>query len=144
MLGRQYDLTDVNDKAEAAYDRAYNLNPAYKAKIPEYGNFLLKAKKFDKALALVEAIKNDDKLKFDHFVIKGKALMEKGEYAAAIESLSEGNRIYNSDVGLLNALGTCFSKTGQKEDALKILNASLKLNPNQEEVKKLVAELGRK
>lgn len=144
MLGRQYDLTDVNDKAEAAYDRAYNLNPAYKAKIPEYGNFLLKAKKFDKALALVEAIKDDDKLKFDYFVIKGKALMEKGEYAAAIESLSEGNRIYNSDVGLLNALGTCFSKTGQKEDALKILNASLKLNPNQEEVKKLVAELGRK
>ena len=144
MLAHQYDQVDIDDRAEAAYERAINLNPAYKAKLPEYGNFLLKVKKFDKALALVENFKDEEKLKFDYFLIKGKALKEKGDYAAAIESFIEGNRIYNSDIGLLNNLGICFSRTGQKEDALKILNASLKLNPNQDEIKKLVQEIEKK
>jgi len=64
-------------------------------------------------------------------------------YAEAIDNLIEGNRIYNSDIGLLNSLGFCYYKTGEKERALEILKASLNLNPNQENVKTLIEEIER-
>jgi tetratricopeptide (TPR) repeat protein len=144
MLAYQYASVGQDEKAEAAYEKAYNLNPSYKAKLPEYGNFLLKIQKFDKALILTENFKDEEKLRFENLAIKGKALMGKGDYAAAIDSLLQGNKLYNSDIGLLNALGTCFYKTGQKESALDVLNASLKLNPGQEDIKKIVQELEKK
>ena len=50
----------------------------------------------------------------------------------------QGNRIYNSDTRLLNALGLCFLRTGRKKDALEAFRASLKLNPQQLEISKLL------
>ncbi len=64
-----------------------------------------------------------------------------GQYAGAIGNLLEGNKIYNSDTRLLNSLGFCYSKTGQKKEALEVLNASLRLNPDQPDVKALKAEI---
>jgi len=63
------------------------------------------------------------------------------KYADAIASLLEGNRIYNSDTGLLNVLGTCYFRTRRTEEALNVLNASIKLNPDQADVKKLIEEI---
>jgi Tfp pilus assembly protein PilF len=62
--------------------------------------------------------------------------MEK--YEEAMENLLAGNEIYNSDTSLLNALGFCYYKTGQKDKALEVLRASLKLNTEQPEVRKLI------
>jgi tetratricopeptide (TPR) repeat protein len=67
-----------------------------------------------------------------------------GRYHEAIESLLQGNKIYNSDLRLLNSLGVCYYRTGQKAQALDALNASLRLNPQQEDVKRLVAEIEKK
>jgi len=38
-------------------------------------------------------------------------------------------------------MGFCFYKTNQKERALNVLRASLRLNPNQENIKKLIEEI---
>jgi tetratricopeptide (TPR) repeat protein len=65
-------------------------------------------------------------------------------YDEALLSLQEGNRIYNSDSGLLAALGTCYYRMGDKEKALTALKASLSLNPEQAEVKALIAEIEKK
>ena len=69
------------------------------------------------------------------------ALMEKGEFGPALQSLLDGNRIYNSDTRLLNALGYCYYKTGRRKEALDVLAASLRLNAEQAEVKALVATI---
>jgi GWxTD domain-containing protein len=144
MLANQYDKLNQNDKADAFYRRAYALNPAYKDKIVDYANFLIKTNKFDEASGLIEGIKDVEKLKFDYYLIKGKALLAKGDYAAAINSLLEGNKIYNSDTRLLNALGFCFYRTGQKSRALEVLRISLRLNAAQPEIKKIVEEIEKK
>jgi len=73
-----------------------------------------------------------------HLKILSWVVKDKGEYRPAIQSLLEGNKIYDSDTRLLNALGFCFYKTGQKKDAL---NASLRLNPEQPDIKELVARV---
>lgn len=67
--------------------------------------------------------------------------MGMARYDDAIDNLLEGNKIYNSDTSLLNSLGFCFYKTEQKERALNVLRASLRLNPNQENIKKLIEEV---
>lgn len=141
ILAYQYDQSGQLDRAEEAYRRALALNPAYLPKLPEYAGFLLKVKKPEEALRIIETVKDDANLKFPYFLIKGRALAGLERYDEAILSLQEGNKIYNSDSGLLAVLGNCYYKTGEKERALAALKASLSLNPEQPEVKALIQEI---
>jgi GWxTD domain-containing protein len=141
MLARQYDKMDMNEKAETEYQILYAQAPEYKEGILDYANFLLKVKKFDRACEVNERLRKEGRFVFEYFLIKGKAQMGRGNFAWAIDSFLEGNKIYNSDVELLNSLGLCYYKTRDKKKALETLGASLRLNPDQEEVKKLVQQI---
>jgi GWxTD domain-containing protein len=144
MMARQYDQIGSGDRAEALYAKGYGLNSAYTPKIPEYASFLVDHGKLDRALALIEGVKADPKLQFNYFHVKGRALLKLGKLAEAAEALESGNRVYNSDTALLGDLGRCYVQLGRTEEALAVLRASLKLNPEQPEVKALVAELEKK
>jgi GWxTD domain-containing protein len=141
MHAHQYAKLGDLVKAEAAYEKAYDLRPGFKKGVIEYANFLYRARKYEKSLDLIESIRDDDQMRFDYFLIKGRALMGMEWYEEAVDNLIEGNKIYNSDTGLLNSLGFCYYKTGEKERALEILRASLNLNPDQENVKALIEEI---
>lgn len=141
MLADQYEKVKAYEKAEASFEKAYKLKPDYKRGLIGYANFLNKVKKFARSLELIENVKEDEKLGFDYYSIRGKAYMGMENYEDAIENLLEGNKIYNSDISLLNSLGFCYYKTNQKTEALDVLNASLRLNPAQDQIKKLVAEI---
>lgn len=141
MLADQYEKVKAYEKAEASFEKAYKLKPDYKRGLIGYANFLNKVKKFARSLELIENVKEDEKLRFDYYSIRGKAYMGMENYEDAIENLLEGNKIYNSDISLLNSLGFCYYKTNQKTEALDVLNASLRLNPAQDQIKKLVAEI---
>ena len=143
-LAYQYDKVDKLDKAEELYQRAVTSQPNYAAGLIEYAHFLIKIKKYSQSIELIERVEGQEETKFQYFLIKGKALKEMGNYSAAIDNLLEGNKIYNSDTDLLGSLGYCFYKTGDIKNALDVLKASLKLNPNQEDIKKLVEEIEKK
>ena len=137
-LAYQYDKLALPEKAEAFYTRALELNPGYKRGIIEHAGFLVRVGKFDKGLAEAERVRDDEGLRFQYALITGLAHMGKGDYEKAIPLFQEGNRIYNSDVQLLNSLGTCYYRTGRKKEALEALNASLRLNPEQKDIKELI------
>jgi len=139
----QYAQAGSPDKAEELYKRAYAANADYKEGLADYAQFLLKSKKYGEALALAEGLKDTEKFRFDHFLIKGQAQAGLGDYGSAIASLLEGNKIYNSDTRLLNTLGRCYIQTGDKTRALQALKASLSLNPDQKEIQDLVNSLGK-
>jgi GWxTD domain-containing protein len=143
MLAEQYNKLDDYDRAEENYAKAYSQNKTYTRGVREYAFFELKNNKFERALELVENIKQDENLLFDYYLIKGQAHSGMGLYMQAIDSLEEGNKIYNSDTRLLNSLGFCYYKTAQKSRALEVLKASLRVNPEQENVKKLLEEIER-
>ena len=143
-LAYQYDKMNKLEKAENNFEKAYTLRPDYSEGIIDYSGFLLRVRKYDLALELAEKLKGNEKFKFDYFLLKGQALAGKGAYAEAIESLLEGNKIYNSDTRLLNSLGLCYYKTSKKREALDALGSSLRLNPEQKEIKELVAEIEKK
>jgi tetratricopeptide (TPR) repeat protein len=132
---------DRPEKAAAHFSKALELKPDYAEGIVEYANFLLRQKKYQASLDLIEKVSGSEKRRFDYFLVRGQAESGLGRYAAAINSLQEGNKIYNSDTRLLNSLGLCYAKTGQKKEALEVLNASLRLNPDQPEIQALKAEI---
>ena len=138
MLARQFDRIKDYENAEKAFEKALSEKPDYKKGFIEYAEFLFKIREFGRSLELIEQVKDDPNLKFPYLFIKGKALMGMEKYGEAIENLLAGNEIYNSDTSLLNALGFCYYKTGQKDKALEVLKASLKLNTEQPEVRKLI------
>ncbi len=144
QLARQYDKLGNKDRAEAEYGQGFSGNPNYKEGVSEYSRFLVRAGKYDKALTVVEGLKDVERGRYDYFLVRGLATMGKGDHAAALKDLLAANKIYNSDTVLLNALGSCFLKTGDKEQAMAAFQASLKINVKQPEVQKIVEELSKK
>lgn len=140
-LANQYDRAGNPAMAESHYEKAFSLKPDFSPGIIEYTHFLLKIRKFQQSLDLIENVKDDENMRFEYFLVKGKAHMGMEKYFAAVENFLEGNKIYNSDIRLLNSLGYCFYKTGDKQRALETLRASLRLSPDQQEIKALVQEI---
>jgi GWxTD domain-containing protein len=140
-LAYQYDRIKNYPKADEFYRKAYSLNPDYTRGIVEYAQFLIRIHKPKSALDLIEAVKGHEELRFDYYLTKGQALMGMEQYFQAIENFSEGNKIYNSNTSLLNSLGFCYYKTNQKKEAIEVLRASLRLNPEQQQVKRLLEEV---
>lgn len=144
QLARQYDKLNLYDQAEANFARGMARNPGYKEGVSEYARFLLKVRKFDDALLVVEGLKDFDKGRFDYHLIRGLVLMGREDFRAAVDDFLEANKVYNSDTDLLNALGTCFLKLGQKDEALAAFQASLKVMAGQDNIQKIVKELEKK
>ena len=69
---------------------------------------------------------------------KGKAYELQGDCQTAISYYRRSLLIYDSDVRVLNSLGACYLKLGKKGEARKVLEASLKINPDQPSVKELL------
>lgn len=144
MLARQYNKANKNEKASFYYQKAFQMNPDYKEGLIDYVNFLLKTEKYNKGLELIERIKGEERFQFDYFFTKGRLYMKKGNYHQAIKHFQEGNKIYNSNISLLNSLGYCYSQVGEKDKALEILKASLSLNKEQPSVQKWITKLEKK
>ncbi len=137
-LASQYDRAGMPEKAESFYEKAYSLNLDYHPGIIEYVQFLQKYKKFARSLDLIENIHDIDESRFEYYLFKGKAYMGMEKYFMAVENFLEGNKIYDSDIRLLNSLGYCLYKTGDRQRALEVLRSSMKLNPEQEDIKALI------
>ncbi len=144
QLARQYDKLGANDKAEAYFAKGLAKNPGYKEGVSDYARFLLRVGKFDQAMTVVEGLAGVEKGRFDYHKVRGLALLGRGDHSAAVAELLEANKVYNSDPSVLNALGTCFLKLGQKDQALAAFQASLRVNTEQDNIRKIVAELEKK
>lgn len=144
MLASQYDKLDQTDKAAYYYEQAFRQNPQFKEGLKEYCQFLIKVGQFDRVLEMAEGLKTDDSQAFDYHLFRGLALMGKKDMAGAQDELLKAITIYDSDTRALNALGRVYIQTGQKEKARQPLEASLRLNPDQPEIRKLLSELDKR
>lgn len=144
MLASQNRKLGNYEEAESHYSQAYKMNPDYKKGLLEYTSFLVETKDYNSAIEMAEKFKEDANLRFQYYLLKGKALMGLEKYKEAIDNLLEGNKIYDSDTELLNSLGFCYYRTNQNKKALDVLKASLKLNSKQERVKNLIGEIEKK
>ena len=141
MLAQQAEKTNRPAAAKAFYEQAFQLNPEYREGVVMYASFLNKTGAFGEAIEIAKKLEGDTQRRFAYHVIRGNALMGQEKFEEALAELLQANKAYNSDTGVLNALGNCYYRLGRKEEALQALNASLSLDPDQEAVKKLIAEI---
>ncbi|MGC8891098.1 MAG: GWxTD domain-containing protein [Candidatus Saccharicenans sp.] len=143
-LAEQCDKLKRDDLADFYYQATLKSNPNFKEAIVSYCQFLLRTNQFDRVLEVSSKLKDEANNQFDYHFFRGKAYLGKENLNQAIEELNQANSIYNSDTGVLNALGQAYFKAGQKEKAAVALRASLQLNSDQPEVKKLLEEMEKK
>ena len=143
MLAEQLEKTGRPEAARTLYEEAYQLRPEYLDGVVRYANFLNKTGAYDDALKIVEVLRKDEKRQFVLHMIRGQALFGLAKYEEALDDLTQANRIYNSETAVLNGLGRCYEKLGRRAEALDAFKASLKLNPDQPEVKKIVEDLSK-
>ncbi len=143
MLATQAEKLKKNDEAEVYYKKVLELNPEFIDGILSYSNFLLNTRRFEEALLFAEKLKDNSEKKFDYFLLKGQAFRGLGDFREAINNLLEANKIYNSDIRVLNSLGYCYFKIGKREEAIRALKSSLSLNPKQKDIEELVRRIER-
>ena len=134
MLANQYENVKNPEKAVGYYEKALALNASYPPLVKAYAAFLLTRGNYDRLLAIVETIKDLEKEAFDYHALKGKALYYREKYREAARELLEANKIYDSDVVVLNTLGFCFIRLGDIEEARRALSASLVVNRDQQDI----------
>ena len=61
-----------------------------------------------------------------------------------MNTLLEANKIYDSDISVLNALGLTLIRLGNKEEAVRALSASLKINEQQKDISKILEQIENK
>jgi len=89
----------------------------------------------------VEHLKSGQKDQFDYFALRGKAFFQKGRYKSAIENLSKANRVYDSDVSVLNYLGFSYLMRGNKKEARRLFSASLRLDDQQKNIAAILKDI---
>ncbi len=139
MIAQQY-RNKGNLKMALKYtEKAVAENPAFKKGKVDLAELYLMMGQPDKALNLLTQIgtKGDAYLLF----LEGKAYEMKGDVDTAIEKYYASIDIYDSDIRVLNSLANCLLKKGEKEEAIKVLKASLKINPKQKKIKELLQNL---
>ncbi|MCP5105879.1 MAG: GWxTD domain-containing protein [bacterium] len=141
VLGLQYMRSNNLEKAETLLEKAFKLRPQYPKLVVDLCGLLLVRKRFGRTAEVVEHLKGLEKYRFHYFALRGKMFYGRGLYSEAVESLTEANRVYDSDVSVLNVLGFSYLKTGNKKEAQKVFTASLKLNGRQEHILRALREL---
>lgn len=141
MMADQYQNIKNIDKAGQYFEKAYRINPAFPGLVKLYANFLYKQENYAKMLEVIENLAGNKDEAFDYFSLKGRALYSMGSYLAAQHALLEANKIYDSDIFVLNALGFSFIQTGEIEEAKKVLAASLLISPDQDTIKEALERI---
>lgn len=88
-------------------------------------------------LPFVEAGKKD----FGLFYSLGSASQAVEEFAEAITYYQSALQLKGNITLILNAMGECYLKLGETEQALRAWQRSLEVNPKQEDIKKRIAEI---
>ncbi len=141
IVGLQYMRLNRLADAEMFLEKAFNMQPNYPLFVKDFCTLLLMRKKPDRVLEIAENLKDMERERFHYHALRGKAFFQKAQYREAVKSLAEANRIYDSDISVLNVLGFCYLETGNKKEAKKVLAASLRLDDRQGNIARALKEL---
>ncbi|NIM14672.1 MAG: GWxTD domain-containing protein [Candidatus Aminicenantes bacterium] len=140
-LGTQYEKLGSLVEAEKYYARSVRNNPAFKQGMVSYLNILNRRKKYTQVLVDVEKLQGDKDFEFDYNLTKATALFGMKDYKEALNHLLRANTIYDSDIRVLNLLGFTFLNLKEYQEALKVFDASLSLNDQQQFIKQTVQKV---
>jgi GWxTD domain-containing protein len=138
VLGSQ--LLNKGDISNARTElaRAYEKKPDSVEYAVSFARVLLIANEPGRTRDILLPLGNKGIANFDLYDSLGKAFQGTGEPKEAIVWYQKALAFKGNVVEVLNSLGECYFKMGDKEQALRAWKKSLEINPKQELIKKLI------
>lgn len=141
ILGNQlYNLGRL-DEAGDFLERAHRQEPQSILYAEALGNLYLQKEEYNKVISILAPISGSSQRGSSILRILGQAYQKLGQYDKALTSYSSYLEQEGTHLPTLNAMGACFLALGQKDEALRAFQKSLEINPQQEEIEKIVSSL---
>lgn len=140
ILGHQWLSKDSPDQARFYLEKAFFQAPTIAKYALDYANFLLKQKEYQQAKRVALSFM-ETKERNNFLALLGRTCQALGEYEEAIKYYQEYLSHFGTNLHILNSLGDCYYRRGQTEEALKIWQKSLEIDPKQETLKKMVESI---
>jgi GWxTD domain-containing protein len=139
-LAQQFRGLGDLEKAAYGFEKSLQAKPDFADARQALLEILLSRGQYERVLREAELLPREGQAAYPGHFLKGEALFGLGEVAAALDELLAASRIINTDVNLINLIGRASLKLGDNKQAAQAFTASLALNKNQPEIKKLLAE----
>lgn len=140
IIGNQYLNKKEYKQAYIHLERAYNLKPVSPQLALDFSKILLLAKQYSKIKRVgTPFITTEHKNVF--WGILGQASQGLGQFEEAIQYYKNFLEYYGTNINILNSIGDCYVKLGDKEEALVAWERSLELEPGQAKLKARIKAL---
>jgi tetratricopeptide (TPR) repeat protein len=143
-LGTQMLNLGRDKDAYALLEKAYEKNPAQLKYALGFSQSVYTLKEYQRVKDILNPFVGGEQGLDQVFYLLGKSCQALGQYAEAVPYY----RIYLSRFGanleIINLLGMAYYRVGNSAEALAAWRKSLEINPNQEEIKKLIDSLPKK
>jgi tetratricopeptide (TPR) repeat protein len=141
MIAQQYQNLNKMEAAGKEFAKAFKLNSQFPQLLKSYASLLFQTKQYAKVLEIIKNLESQEKEIFDFYILQGRALYHLERFEDAVTNLLKANKIYDSDINVLNTLGFSFARLGNREEAVKALTASLKINSDQPDIARVLKGL---
>ncbi|MDH5468361.1 MAG: GWxTD domain-containing protein, partial [Candidatus Aminicenantes bacterium] len=143
IIGNQYLNTKNFEMAKTLLEMAYRKNPLSAKYALDFCQVLFALKDYKSVKEVVLPFLEDQE-KYVFSAILGQSSQALGELQEAISHYKDYLSHYGTNVNVLNAIGECYYRLGNNEEALVAWEKSLELSPNQERIKKMVESIKEK
>ena len=127
--------------ASSRLAEAYALKPGRPDLAAAYGLCLVNAQDFGRAKEVLGPLVAGGQGTSEVLAGLGRAHHALGEFGEAAVRYREYLERFGANIEIMNLLGTCYFKMGNREEALKAWEKSLELSPDQPQIRKLVDEI---
>jgi len=143
ILGLQYQEKGEREKARALLEEAYRKRPLSAKYALDFAEFLLEEKDYRRVREIAARFLETEE-KWGFLSVLGQSSQALGEYSQAISYYKDYLSRFGTNLQILNAVGECYYRLGDMEEALVAWEKSLELNPDQVDLRKMVESIKRR
>lgn len=143
ILGIQFSNKKNLQKAMFFLEDAYRKNPSSAKYALDFCRVLFMGKEYEKVKNVASPFLNDEQ-KHEFLSLIGQSCHALGKLEEAITYYKDYLSHYGVNIHILNSIGECYYRLGNKEEAVVAWEKSLEINPKQENIRKLVESIKEK
>jgi len=140
-LGSQYQNIRNYSEAADAYFQAFSQNPNFHSARIRWLQCLNQLNRYPQVIVESDKIHDIENQQFDYHLIRANAFFGLQDYPEALNELIKANKLYDSDIRVLNLMGMTFANMENFEEGVRSLEASLTILPDQPQIQRLLTEM---
>ncbi len=140
ILGLQYQNKGELQKARALLEEAFRKQMQSAKYGLDFARILFAEKEYQKVKEIALPFLKEQE-KYEFLSVLGQSCQALGNFAEAIAYYKNYLTRFGTNIQILNSIGECYYRLGNREEALIAWEKSLEINPDQENLKKTVESI---